>query len=115
MEFRKRLNEKVLAEIKEMIIEYNKPTDSPAKGGNPFEKPSVSDDGSESASKDQPDENRGTLIVDATCAPQNIRFPQDVNILNEGREKLENSICSICYIHNLYRPGCTGGTAHKII
>ena len=44
------------------------------------------------------------MVVDATCAPQNIRFPQDVNILNEGREKLENSICSICYIHNLYRP-----------
>ena len=35
---------------------------------------------SESASKDQPGENRGTLIVDAIFAPQNIRFPQDVNI-----------------------------------
>ena len=104
VEFRKRLNEKVLAEINEMIIEFNKPTDPPPKGGKPSEKPSVSDDSSESPSKDQPGDNRGTLIVDATCAPQNIRFPQDVNILNEGREKLENIICSICYVHNLYRP-----------
>ena len=89
VEFRKRLNEKVLAEINEMIIEFNKPTDPPPKGGKRSEKPSSSDDSSDSPSKDQPGENRGTLIVDATCAPQNIRFPQDVNILNEGREKLQ--------------------------
>ena len=37
VEFRKRLNEKVLAEINEMIIEFNKPTDPPPKGGKPSE------------------------------------------------------------------------------
>ena len=86
MKFRKRLNEKVFAEINEIIIEFNKPTDPPPKGGKRSEKTSSSDDSSESSSKDQPGENRGTLIVDATCAPQNIRFPQDVNILNKGRD-----------------------------
>ena len=30
------------------------------------------------------DENTGTLILDATCVPQNISFPQDVNLLNEA-------------------------------
>ena len=113
VEFRKRLNEKVLAEINEMIIEFNKPTDPPPKGGKSSKKPSASDDSSDSPSKDQPCENRGTLIVDATCAPQNIRFPQDVNILNEGREKLENIICSICYVHNLYRPRMYRRNARK--
>lgn len=29
---------------------------------------------------------------DATCAPANIRYPQDISLLNETREKLENTI-----------------------
>lgn len=33
--------------------------------------------------------NRGTMIVDATCAPSNIRYPQDVSLLNEARENAE--------------------------
>lgn len=36
--------------------------------------------------------NSGTLILDATCAPSNIRFPQDFSLLNEAREKLEKII-----------------------
>lgn len=28
-------------------------------------------------------------MLDATCAPANIRYPQDVSLLNEAREKLE--------------------------
>lgn len=33
--------------------------------------------------------NSGTIIVDATCAPSNIRYPQDVSLLNEARENAE--------------------------
>ena len=29
------------------------------------------------------------MIVDATCAPSNIRYPQDVSLLNEARENTE--------------------------
>ena len=29
------------------------------------------------------------MIVDATCAPSNIRYPQDVSLLNETRENAE--------------------------
>ncbi len=36
--------------------------------------------------------NRGKLIVDATCAPADIRFPTDVSLLNEAREKTEQII-----------------------
>ena len=38
---------------------------------------------------DDEDGNGGTLIVDATCAPSNIRYPQDVSLLNEARENAE--------------------------
>ena len=37
-------------------------------------------------------ENEGTLILDATCAPQNIRFPTDVSVLNEARLNTEEII-----------------------
>ena len=36
--------------------------------------------------------NAGTMILDATCSPQNIRFPQDYSLLNEAREKLDAMI-----------------------
>ena len=39
--------------------------------------------------------NQGTLILDATCAPQDIRFPQDASLLNEAREKLEAIIDAV--------------------
>lgn len=33
--------------------------------------------------------NRGQLIADATCAPADIRYPTDVSLLNDAREKTE--------------------------
>ena len=38
---------------------------------------------------DPPPENRGKLLLDATCTPADIKFPTDLNLLNESREKLE--------------------------
>ena len=38
------------------------------------------------------EKNEGTIILDATCAPQNIRFPTDASLLNEAREKAEEII-----------------------
>lgn len=35
------------------------------------------------------EDNEGILILDATCAPQNIRLPTDASLLNEAREKAE--------------------------
>lgn len=35
------------------------------------------------------DSPRGKLIVDATCAPADIRYPTDVSLLNEAREKTD--------------------------
>ena len=93
VEFRKRLTDEVLTEINEMIAEYNSPQDPPTGGDND------DPDGSDSAAG-----NRGTLILDATCAPQQISYPQDVNLLNEAREDLESILDQICYEYNYYRP-----------
>ena len=95
VEFRKRLSDEILEEINEMIIAYNSSDDPPPGGGAPSD--SESNDSSEN-------ENKGTLLIDATCAPQNIAFPQDINLLNEARENLEGIIDTICYEYNEYRP-----------
>ena len=47
------------------------------------------DDGDDSDNHPGSGENSGTMIVDATCAPSNIRYPQDVSLLNEARENAE--------------------------
>jgi len=36
--------------------------------------------------------NRGTLILDATCCPQDIRYPTDIGLLNSARELCEEII-----------------------
>ena len=48
---------------------------------------SVDDDGTGS-----PPENSGKLLVDATCTPADIRYPNDLGLLNEAREKSESYI-----------------------
>lgn len=40
--------------------------------------------------------NHGQLLLDATCAPQDIRHPHDVTLLSEAREKLEDMIDAVC-------------------
>ena len=46
-------------------------------------------------------DNMGTLILDATCSPSNIRYPQDFSLLNEDREHLEGIID---YFNDTYHP-----------
>lgn len=97
VEFRKRLTDDVLGEINEMILAFNTP-DDPTPGGGSDSDTAGTDIG----------ENTGTLILDATCAPQNISFPQDVNLLNEAREYLEGIVDDLCrrfdyYVPRMYR------------
>jgi len=36
--------------------------------------------------------NQGKLILDATCAPADIKYPNDLGILNQAREQTETII-----------------------
>ncbi len=92
VEFRKRLTEDILMDINELIL----------KGDDDDNQPTSS--GGADASSDTQEDNKGTLILDATCAPQNIEFPQDINLLNETREKLEGIIDAVCSRENLDKP-----------
>ena len=79
--FRKRLTSEILGDINEMILSRNKTEDH-----------TDDNDGNN-------DSNSGTIIVDATCAPSQIKYPQDANLLNQARKSTEQ------LIDRLHTPG----------
>ena len=79
--FRKRLAPEVLGEINEMIVRDAKERQVKEAG--------FKDDDDDSDGQPGTGGNSGTMIVDATCAPSNIRYPQDVSLLNVARENAE--------------------------
>ena len=76
--FRKRLTSEILGEINELILEKME---------------------AEEKDDDDSNQNSGTMIVDATCAPSQIKYPQDAALLNEARENTEK------LIDTLHTPG----------
>lgn len=77
--FRKRLTPEILGEINELII----------MKAQPLKPERQKDDDSD----DQDSRNGGTMIVDATCAPSNIKYPQDtVNPANVLKSSLMRCI-----------------------
>jgi hypothetical protein len=105
VEFRKRLgleqinaiNEKIL-QLYQQKVSSNKskedkpPPDPPTKLVDPVESPSP-------VIEESVVTHQGKLIVDATACPQDIRYPTDLNLLNDAREKSEE------LIDFLYVPG----------
>ena len=66
--FRKRLTSEVLGEINEMIVRDAKERQ--------VKEAESKDDDDDSDGQPGTGGNSGTMIVDATCAPSNIRYPQ---------------------------------------
>lgn len=81
--FRKRLTPEILGEINEMIVQDAKVRQCKGTAPQSDDDDDNSDGGSGTGG------NSGTMIMDATCAPSNIRYPQDVSLLNEARENAE--------------------------
>lgn len=107
--FRKRLPVNVTKEINEAIIEAQKVKTSEKNdghnnksgggGSSATEDPKPAETAGEAplagktrSAEDGTAQNSGTLILDATCVPSNIRYPQDYSLLNEARVKVEGII-----------------------
>ena len=103
--FRKRLTPEILGEINEMIL-----SDAKERQEKEAEQNRNDDDDSAPPSGGG---NSGTLIVDATCAPSNIRFPQDVSLLDEARENAEQIIDTLQEQSNEKKPRTYRNKAHK--
>ncbi len=74
--FRKRFSEEDMAVILEASVPEDEKKDDLDNGNDP--------------------PNSGTLILDATCCPADIAYPQDVDLLNQAREKAEKSVDELC-------------------
>lgn len=97
VEFRKRLTDEILSEINEMIVKFAIIEEEKDDGDN----------------GDNVTQNNGTMMIDATCAPQYIAFPQDINILNKCREDLEGMIDRVCEKNKLEKPRTYRKVARK--
>lgn len=96
--FRKRLDLEALMKINEQYLSTAVPTKEHQKEKR----------GRENAARQ---ENRGTTILDATCSPSNIKYPQDFVLLNDAREKLEEMIDAF---HKSYRPWAKPRTYRRV-
>ena len=109
VEFRKRISDEILIEVNEMIVKHNDKSNK-----NKDDNDDKNNGGNTGSGSDQEKvDNNGTLILDATCAPQNISYPQDVNLLNEARENLEAIIDRTCYEYNYEKPRLYRRNARK--
>ena len=81
--FRKRFSLETMQDINELICGSDSDDDEPPQAPPPTGK---------HEQDDSKPGNNGTLLIDGTCAPADIRYPTDLSLLNEGREKLENLI-----------------------
>ncbi len=94
--FRTRITAEMLMEANEYLLAHK---DDSRNDNTP-----PSSGGSCVADIAKADGNKGTLTLDATCAPVNIRYPQDISLLNEAREKLEAIIYRFCKSYVLPLP-----------
>lgn len=94
--FRKRITADMLSEANEYLLAH-KDDDRP--------RPPHSGNGTdESSMPKEENANKGTLAIDAAYVPVNIRYPQDVSLLNEAREKLEYMLYRMCKTYGLQLP-----------
>gem|GEM_PF-70488 len=108
VEFRKRFPPEAVAAILEASIpkKDRKDHDDPAKPGGK---------GEQEAGKTEPETppNSGTLLMDATCCPADIAFPQDFQLLNHARELLEDIVREISKAHGWKTPRMYSKSARK--
>lgn len=75
--FRKRLTPEVLSDINDIILGLDDDT---------------YDNGDGTPEELDRENNKGTLMLDATCVPSDITYPTDSKLLNKAREELEGMI-----------------------
>ena len=85
--FRKRLSGDVIKGINELVISREVGKRATAEADEKGKS-----DSSPLASREGEPDNAGTMIVDATAAPEDMRFPHDVTTLDEARRKTERII-----------------------
>lgn len=99
--FRKRLTAEKLMAINETILAGHE--------GETEASDSTDDDDSDGNGSS----NKGTLMLDATCAPSYIKYPQDIGLLNDARLPAEKIIDELCQDYGLPKPRTYRKVARK--
>ncbi len=91
--FRKRLNLEMVGQINERVVLGAIATKREATETDETQGEKNKDD-----DEDEPPEspNQGQLVLDASCAPADIRYPTDISLLNQARE-LSEAIIDVLY------------------
>ena len=90
--FRKRFTPEILNDINERICELGQRKSKKDNDNGSDDNSSGNIDNEEVNDTKEEPKNQGKLFLDATCAPADIRYPTDISLLNEAREKLEKII-----------------------
>jgi hypothetical protein len=99
--FRKRLTLEMVRKVNDLLISKHEESMNEEEEDN-------DDDSTDGGPK-----NKGTLILDATCAPSNIKYPRDTELLNDSRIKAENIIDDICETNGFKKPRTKRRKAQK--
>ena len=86
--FRKRLGLELIAEVNEAVVRSMGVSAPAPPEAKPSSEESDNTDNTDNHDDDPPP-NQGQLILDATCAPADIRYPTDLGLLNEARKASE--------------------------
>ena len=81
--FRKRLPEDIIIRINDLIAE---------KAISEIKKKAKKNSDKDDDAPGAVTKNKGKLLVDATCAPEDINYPTDLKLINNAREKSEEII-----------------------
>jgi hypothetical protein len=101
VDIRERLNLSITTAISEIIVahhfEKTEKQTSVTKSDNSHTNDTPNKESKEAAENDSAEicerkAHKGTLLMDATVAPQNVTFPTDLKVLNSAREKSEEII-----------------------
>jgi transposase len=91
--FRKRLPEAVVNDCNERIVRHGlkviRSSDSQGPGDTNGSGGGSTCSAAQPKSSSQKQPNQGSLLIDATCAPIDMRHPKDLSLLNEAREATE--------------------------
>ena len=113
--FRMRITAEMIGEINEYIISKSKKKQNDDNDNQPPKnQPPTETDIADKKDEIKVESNNGTVAIDATCAPSNIRYPMDASLLNEAREKLEVIVKLLCKENGEKTPRMYLAEAHRV-
>lgn len=99
--FRKRLTPDRVNEINDQILAFHEASQK------------TESDSTDEKNDDDDTPSQGTLMLDATCAPSQVKFPLDTDLLNDARLHTETIMTELCREYGMKKPRTYPNRARK--